>query len=221
MPPPVPPGWQQNPQPQAYAPPGYGAQGGYQAGAAAAPVGATLQYATPFGMGQTGAGVWRDGNKLVTTVQASLPRHCVKCGAPADGAYGPRTFYWYHPAIFLLLLVNLLVFAIVALIIRKKATLEVGLCAAHRSRRAKAITAAWVLVLLGLATMIGGGVAGAEYSVDWLIPVAILAGLAMWIAAAVVGTVWGAYLTPTKIDKQYGYFKGAGLDFLNLFPPVR
>lgn len=181
-----------------------------------------LPYATPFAAAQQPAyAAWRDGLKLITPANAVLPPQCVKCGAPADGHYGQRTFWWHHPALLLLILVNILVFAIVALIVRKKAVVQLGLCAAHLARRRQVLAISWVLGLGGVASLITGFYQMFEYRNDTAPLIGTLIALAMWITAAVLHTKLGAYLTPTIIDAQYAHFKGAGPEFLSLFPPVR
>lgn len=207
---------QVNPAPGPLSPPPLPAGGG-------APP-AVLTYATPFGIAPAAHGAWRDGDKLVTVPRAALPQQCVKCGAPADGWYGPRTFTWHHPALALLVLLGvfgLIALVVVALVMRKSATLDIGLCAAHRSRRRTAIGVTWLLVLAGVAAIAGGVYAMNEYRNDWGALIGTLTALALWIAAAVVYTKLGTFLTPKKIDAAYATFKGAGVEFLNLFPPVR
>lgn len=179
----------------------------------------TLSYATPTQYDT--ATVWRDGGKLMTTTSAALPPQCVKCAAPADGFYGPRTFSWYHPLLILLILVNILIFAIVALIVRKKAVVQVGLCAAHRASRTRAIVWAWVLGLPAVPVIIAGVIAADELDMDWLAPAGLLSGLGMLLAAIIIGMAWGRILVPTKINARFAWFKGAGNDFLALFPPAR
>ena len=202
-PPPLPPLTAQNPQ-HPYPPPQ-----------------AVLPYATPYAQPQAGYPAWRDGPKLVTPAYAALPPRCVKCGAPADGHYVQRVFWWYHPAFLLLLFAGILIFAIVALIVRKKATVQLGLCAAHLSRRRHVIAVVTVMSLAGLAAIVGGFYAMEAYRNDTAPILCTLAALALWITAAVVYSKLGTYLTPTRIDDHYAYFKGAGPDFLSLFPTVR
>lgn len=193
------------------------------ADAAAGPPGLpmpVLAYATPLGTGINAQGIWRDGGKLITTREAVLPQYCVKCNAPADGFYGQRKLYWYHPALALLILLNLLIFAIVAMILRKKATLMVGLCRRHHKRRLWLIATTWFFVLAGIVIMIGGPVEGMELREEWLVMAGLLGGLVLLIAALVAGLM-ARVLVPTKIDDRYAWFKGCGNEFLSQFPPAR
>jgi hypothetical protein len=179
-----------------------------------------IPYATPFGRGRELQGVWRDGNRLITTSQASLPPRCVKCNAEADGSFKFRTFWWHHPALALLILAGILIYAIVALIVRKKAVVEVGLCRRHQSRRVWLISLTWLMALGGLALMIGGPILAAEFRKDWLIGVGLPGGLVMLILSIIPGTL-SRVMVPTKIDDRYAWFKGCGVEFLSQFPPAR
>src|SRR4051812_44962371 len=59
-------------------------------------------------------GLWADGKVLVMTKSAELPDLCIKCGAPAEGYRLKRNLMWHPPAWYLLILFNLIIYAIVA-----------------------------------------------------------------------------------------------------------
>src|ERR1043165_4984617 len=79
--------------------------------------------------------LWRRDKQLVTRSETPFPARCVRCNAPANGYRLKRQLYWHPPAYYLFILFNLLVYAIVAMCVRKKAILHVGLCEKHRERR--------------------------------------------------------------------------------------
>src|SRR5205814_1141094 len=89
----------------------------------------------------TAVGVWREGNQMVVRQGARLPDACVKCGGPPNGRPLRKTFYWHQPALAVLILAGVLLYAIVALIVRKSIRLEVPLCQAHAARRRNMMTA--------------------------------------------------------------------------------
>jgi hypothetical protein len=168
------------------------------------------------------AGVWRDGALLVAPVIAELPDVCVKCGANAEGGRWRKKVYWHHPALYLLIFFpGILIYAIVALIVRKSATIGVGLCPRHRARRNRTVLATWLLGL-GAAAGIVGGIAyagnargsAADYGVF-----IVLAGFVLIIAAAIVGSR-ARVLSPKKIDGPWAWYTGAGEDFLRVLPVV-
>jgi hypothetical protein len=84
---------------------------------------------------------------------AALPQLCVKCGAPADGKPVVKTFYWHNPAFYLIILAGVLIYVIVAMIVRKSIRVSVPLCAQHAHRRSIAVTLAWVLPLIGISSI--------------------------------------------------------------------
>src|SRR5690242_5147889 len=59
--------------------------------------------------------IWRNNAVLVMTKQALLPNRCVKCNAPAEEQL-KRKLTWHHPALYLLVFISILVYAIVAMV---------------------------------------------------------------------------------------------------------
>lgn len=136
----------------------------------------------------------------------ALPPLCVKCGAPPT-AWLRRKYYWHTPWIYLVLLLNVLVFAIVAMIVRKWLHVNVPLCATHAAGRRKQLAVAWGLAAAGM-----------------VLPFVLIAvGLPAWLGFLMVvlvpvGVVVGVRsnpLTPRRIDEAGGKFKGASAAFLD------
>lgn len=109
----------------------------------------------PFGY-EPRPGVWREKSTLVMDKNATLPPLCVKCGEPVFAADFERKLRWHHPAVYLLVLLNWLIYLIVALCVRKRATIYVGLCDAHRAKRRTALMLSWALVIIGLVLITVG-----------------------------------------------------------------
>lgn len=87
-------------------------------------------------------GIWRDGNQLVMTREAELPYVCIKTNQPAD-VWLPRSVSWYPRWTLVLLPLGLLVFVLVAGLLRKRAVIRVGLCESRRVARLGTIGLAW------------------------------------------------------------------------------
>ena len=154
--------------------------------------------------------VWRQGPTLVMHRDAELPDRCVKCNTPANGVKLRRNLYWHHPGLYLLILLNLLIYLIVALIVRKRAKISLGLCEKHRSNRVWAISSAWILVLLGVGLLVGGIV-----NVNgWL----ILTGVILLLGGAIYGAVRGRIVTPRRIDKERVWLNGVCAEYLDSLP---
>lgn len=167
------------------------------AGAAVAPAG--------------GGGTWRDGAVLVMSRDASLPPRCIRCNEPAQEPTKNRKVYWHSPWLYLLLILNLLIYAIVAAIVRKKANVAPGLCYAHKKRRRIGIAIAWTLLLGGVA-LLSLGVAGGESA-------GIAGGTLLILVALLVSISVTRILRATRIDAQYIRLKGCGPEFLDSIPP--
>jgi hypothetical protein len=162
----------------------------------------------------------RDGSRLVVysaglAQNAHLPLLCVKCGAPANGKPVAKNFSWHHPGFYFLILIGLLIYLIVALVVRKTMKLQVPLCLHHAQRRTTAAMLAWVLPVVGIADAfilprfnVDGGV------VALTTVVLVLAGLVIW---AVVSNP----IRPKFIDQYRGEFSGVCESFLQHLPPVQ
>ncbi|CAN5378337.1 hypothetical protein BH09PLA1_BH09PLA1_24210 [soil metagenome] len=179
-----------------------------------------LAYASPPGF--TPGGQWQDGSVLVMHKEATFLDCCVKCGQPSDGKIWKHTYWWHHPAYALLIFAGILVYAIVAMIVRQPATVKLYLCEQHRSRRRWGMLITWLLSLATLGLFIGGAAyaANARSSDGWIGGVIALGGFVTLIAAVIVGTVVAPILKPKKIDKEYAWFKGASREYLAQLPTV-
>ena len=157
-----------------------------------------------------GLSIWRQGRTLVTRREAVLPDRCVKCNAPANGNKLRRNLSWHHPAYYLFVLLNLLIYVIVALIVRKQAKISVGLCESHRSRRARAIATAWSVVLAGAGLI----VAAILYEKSW----PALIGILLLLAGAIYGSVRGRIVTARRIDDKHVWLNGVCSQYLDTLP---
>lgn len=161
----------------------------------------------PVVMGGSG-GVWRDGPLLVAVKNATLPDRCVKCNRPTPLKI-ERTYYWHPPVWYLLILLNWLIYAIVAAAVRKKAVLEVGLCEDHRRRRKMSMWIGTLIPLLGIGGCMFGG------SSQGLIVIGI--GL------TVLGLIWlvvaSQLLSANRIDENIILLKGVSSEYLSVLQP--
>ena len=156
--------------------------------------------------------VWRNNALLVMTKDASLPNRCIKCNAPSSELL-KRKLQWHHPALYLLIVLSILVYFVVALVVRKTATVNVGLCQEHReSRRLSMI----ITVLLAFVAMLSC-IAGLHFE----IPILVLASIGLVLASAIYGTITIRVVAPTKIDEHYVWIKGVDGSYLQEFPEWR
>lgn len=158
-------------------------------------------------------GVWRDGNILVMHKQAVLPDRCVKCNAPADGYRLKRSLSWHQPAWFLLILVSLLIYVIVALCIRKTAKIHIGLCDEHRARRRWMIVGAWLMFFASIAAIV--------VAVANDLPMLALASLVLFLGSLIWAVIISNIVGTKKIDDHYVWLKRVHAEYLSQLPPVQ
>lgn len=156
------------------------------------------------------AGPWRDGQMLVVERDGELPARCVQCGIASGSSRLRQKYHWHHPALYLLALPALLLYVIVALSIRKSATLHLGLCQTHFARRRRAVIGGWLLASGG----IGAAIAVAGGGPDFLaaVSLALILSGAVWIARRV------SPLRAVHIDDSHVRLKGAAPRFLRELP---
>lgn len=164
----------------------------------------------PPSVGMPGVGIWRDGVTLVMSKDAPLPDRCVKCNAITTGRL-KRKLAWHHPALYLLLLVAWLIYLIIAMFVRRRATVELGLCDEHRAKRRTYIWITWLLALAGL-----GGFLLAIIANDGT---PALIGVVLLLAAIIFGVVATRVVYPSKIDDRFVWLKGVNADYLNQLRP--
>lgn len=155
--------------------------------------------------------LWRDGNVLVSLPGVSLPERCVKCNATADKPTKARIIYWHHPALYVLLPLNLLIFGVVVLIVRKQAIVVAGLCTEHKKRHRRAVGLRWIGILSGLVLMPVG--AASPLGV-W----GMMLGVLILFGSVVAGMLFARIVYAQRIDKTYVRLKGCGPTFLDTFP---
>jgi DNA-directed RNA polymerase subunit M/transcription elongation factor TFIIS len=162
-----------------------------------------------------GHGVWRQGNQLVMTKDAQLPYACVKTNRPAD-AWLRRNLSWHSPWIYLVVLTGVLIYIIVALIVRQTAKIQVPLCREQIVRRRWTIAVAWLTVLGGIVMIVVGLGSGNNQPSNGLVA---LGGLIVLLAGAIVGATLARIVAPARITKDYVWLKGVHPDYLAALPP--
>jgi hypothetical protein len=182
-----------------------------------------VPYATPMPYQPAAMeGAWREGPILIVTKLAALPQRCVKCNQDVtDGWRWKKTVYWHHPALALLILFpGLLIYAIVALCVRQKATVEATLCQEHRSRRNTRVAITWLVSLGSFGALIGGIAYAANVrNGEGAIVLGLLLFVVLLIAAILAGNS-ARVLYPSKMQGNFAWLKGAGPEYLEQFPPT-
>lgn len=81
----------------------------------------------------------RDGKAVVVQSGNDLPPRCITCNAPVKGPIKEVKLYWHSPWLYLLVLINILVYAVVGLLVRRTVKVSPGLCKVHSAQRARRI----------------------------------------------------------------------------------
>lgn len=155
-------------------------------------------------------GVWRDHSTLVMSKEARLPDRCIKCNRPANGQRLKRIIYWHNPIYYVLIIAGVLLYFIVAMFVRWKATVQVPLCETHLGRRRILLIAGWLLFLLGIGGFILA-IAANELSLSPLGFLGIFIGFILLIVSA-------RTVLPVKIDERFIWLKGINKEYLNQLP---
>jgi hypothetical protein len=153
---------------------------------------------------------WRDGKKVVAHSKTSLPARCYKCNEAVETPPMTRKLYWHPAFYYLLLFFNILVYAVVAMIVRKRATLDIYLCDQHRQRRKYFIIGGWSGAILGIILVCVGVV----MNTGWL----IVLSLVVLAAAMIVGIAGAQLARPSKIKGETIWLTGSGKEFLASLP---
>lgn len=156
--------------------------------------------------GTGGSRCWQVSPGVLYVMPSSdLPPRCVKCNEPASTPVKLRKMYWHSRGWYALILLNLLIYAIAALAVRKRVEVSPGLCPAHASRRNWFIVGGFASVI-GL--VFGGILALASYPGTGM--AMVLAGIVAMFAFALGARI----IYPVHIDERGARFKGCGQAFL-------
>lgn len=156
-------------------------------------------------------GQWRRGKILHHPIGAEFADRCVKCNGPPSGVRLRRKLYWHTPWLFVLV-IQIWVYVLVALIVRKKAVVDFVLCAEHAARRRRFITFGVLGVVLGLVLFIGA-LMGTSANGAW-----VAISMVLFIVGIVVLIVGERVLTPVRIDKQEAQLAGVCEAYLAELP---
>jgi hypothetical protein len=108
-----------------------------------------------------------------------------------------------------------LIYAILALILRKAATIYIGLSDEWFARRRRAMIVGWFLVLASIAMLVAGiGMEDRSDAFPWLIAASPL----VFLFGAIYGLLGARMVTAVRISDEYVWLKGVHPDFLADLP---
>ena len=186
----------------------------------AAPIGEANAYA-PYSA--NGGGLWRDGKTLVMHRDARLLPLCVRSGDPVNEQGITKKLSWHHPLIALSVFAGCLIYIILAVVLTKKATIEIPLCEDEKRKRTRAVGICIVFGLLSVLGFFGSIYLLAEYSTEAAGALGLLASLIIGVCALGYGNHRSRILRPTKITDSHLWLRGMHptvLAELPVLPPV-
>ena len=171
-----------------------------------------------FPLGSGGASPsFGSGKRMIIALNNPLPSRCVCCNAPASGVKR-RTFYWYPPWVYALILLSPLILILVSLVVRRTVRIDIPLCDEHQAKRRKRLGIGWAW---GLASLLGmvlavvlmnnnqGGVGG----------FLILTSFISVVGALIVGQRTASILSVHRIGKETATFNRVSPEFIASLPP--
>jgi hypothetical protein len=152
----------------------------------------------------------RHGYRFKIWRGTELPPVCVRCGAPAREKPWKRSFYWHEPALYLTILLGVLVYVIIAVVVRKRIDLDVPMCEAHWRRRALLRKVSYGMLALAVGLVVLAFSVRGEAAPGF----ACLGSFVTGVAALFVHGAADRSIQPKRITDDYAEFAGASPQFL-------
>lgn len=158
-----------------------------------------------------GSGPWRQGKIVVVQKNVPLPQRCIKCGAtPAKQLR--KVLYWHHPAVYLAILPGILIYVILALVLRKTIILVLPLCRECNGRRKRNMLIGWLAFLGAIGLFVMAGAATRESEVAFL-----LGGLGL-LLFSLIWAICVRFVLPKKITETHAWVAKFGRPFIESLP---
>lgn len=144
-----------------------------------------------------------------------FPPRCVVCNDHAKHRV-VKTVYWHESWVYITILAGLLVYAIIAMVTRKSAYVDYGLCDKHKTRRTFGFVTIFGGFVLGLGMILGFAMFMMGEEIGWV----ILLGLVVMVGSAIAGIVMSQTLKPVRIDDHRAWFRAGApfMDSLSRYP---
>lgn len=149
----------------------------------------------------------------VPRTDASLPPYCVRCGKPT-GTTIDKTFWWYSPLLYLLLIVPIF-YIIAVLVLRKSCRLAVPVCDKHRSSYRMKRMIGGILMAVSVPLWVAFVSLGNDN--EPLMLAGVLVFFVLMIGGAIVFNS-APLIRPASFDSSTAMFKGASERFLQHVP---
>lgn len=148
----------------------------------------------------------RDGKSVYVPAGHDLPPRCIVCNAPAQMPIKERTMYWHSPWLYLLIFVNIFIYGLIALIVRKKSKVSPGYCAVHQAARRNQMY--WLLTPSVGLMVLGVGLLWFEQG-----PLGLVA-FVLSLLFLILALIFSRTIRPVRIDKEGAKYAGCKEPFL-------
>lgn len=146
-------------------------------------------------------GIVYDGKTLMIPKQFTFPAVCLKTGAVTDLTPPQRRkLSWYPPLVGLLIIVNILIFAIVAACVSKKGEIHFQLTNAVARKRRNTLLRNWAIFGISVGLICGGAATR-----NGLL---IFGGIFGLLVAFILACVASRFLAAKRIDKTHIWLTG-------------
>lgn len=156
------------------------------------------------------ATAWQRGRYVITQDELALPARCFKCNEEVTDPPLLRRLTWHTPWLYLLAFAGLIIYVIVAIFVRDRATVDIYLCARHRKLRTFFILFGWLGFLLALGLL----VLGVGRNSDWI----AFTGIALVFIAPIAGISGSSICQTRRINGTIVWLTGAGRAFRESLP---
>jgi hypothetical protein len=164
-------------------------------------------------------GVWRSGNLLVVRRGAQLPDHCIKTNQSANGKRFKETLYWHHPAIYILALFQPIIYIFVAMAVRKKVVVYLGVTKKTLQKRKQAILWSWGIGIVGIILFLSSVSLLSVYPEDITSGLLFLLGIVLMIGGLIVGAR-SRLVGIARLGDEYIWIRGVTNEYLGLTEKV-
>lgn len=156
--------------------------------------------------------LWREGDIIVTLKDAKWPDRCVVCNTPTHGVRIRRRFSWHHPAFYLFIFLNIIVYLVAGLIARKTCTVMLGMCHTHRRRRIVGLCVGWAGFIISFVSV----PIGLSVPSDWGYALGVGGGIGLF-TFPLIGLLLSSFVLVKRIDANSMRIK-VGRRFLESIP---
>jgi hypothetical protein len=163
--------------------------------------------------------VFREGKLLVMRKNAILPDRCVKSNEPAAGKIR-RNLSWHPSYVYFIIILNIIIYAIVASLVSKKATVYIGLSETWIRKRRNAILIGWMLPLLGVVLFVISLIILTEPhgNTDPVFGFGILGSIVLILGGAIYGIIASQLVSPTRITDRFVWLRGVHPEYIESLP---